>query len=139
MTLPYLAILVASVAQFIIGAIWYMPVFGNLWGKIHGMDKVPPEEMKVMQKKMMPLMLVQFLVTVVTSVVLALFITNLPTSWNVYALAGFFWIGFVVPTQISAVVFGGTESKWVVQKILIMAGGSLLCLEAAAAIIKLML
>ncbi len=135
----YIAIAVAAVAQFIIGAIWYMPVFGNLWGKIHGMEKVPPEEMKVMQKKMLPFLLVQFIVTVVTSVVLAIFITNLPSSWNVYALAGFFWIGFVVPTQVGAVIFGGTEGKWVVKKILIMAGGSLLCLEAGAAIIKFML
>ena len=138
MTLDYVAILVASVAQFIIGAVWYMPIFGNIWGKIHGMDQVSPDERKVMQSKMMPLMVAQFIVTVVTTVVLAIFITNLPQSWNVYALAGFFWIGFVVPTQVSAVLFGGTKPEWVITKILIMAGGSLLCLEAAAIIIKWM-
>lgn len=138
MTLPYVGILAATVAQFIIGAIWYMPVFGNLWGKIHGMDKVPAEERKVMQKSMVPFLLIQLFFTLVTSVVLAIFVTYLPSSWNVYALAGFFWVGFVVPTQVSAVIFGGTEGKWVVKKILIMAGGSLLCLEAGAAIIKLL-
>ncbi|QQS18647.1 DUF1761 domain-containing protein [Candidatus Saccharibacteria bacterium] len=32
------AVLVAAVAQFAVGAIWYMPLFGKLWGKIHGFD-----------------------------------------------------------------------------------------------------
>lgn len=138
MYLDYVAILIASVAQFIIGAVWYMPIFGNTWGKIHGVDALGPESQKVMQRKMLPLLLVQFIVTVVTTVVLAIFITNLPEDWNVYALAAFFWIGFVVPTQVSAVLFGGTKPEWVVTKILIMAGGSLLCLESAAIIIKWM-
>ena len=138
MYLDYVAILIASIAQFIIGAVWYMPIFGNTWGKIHGMDTVPPEELKVMQRKMWPLLLAQFVVTVVTTVVLAIFVTNPPQGWNVYALAGFLWIGFVVPTQVSAVLFGGTKPEWVITKILIMAGGSLLCLESAAIIIKMM-
>ncbi len=139
MTLDYIAIFVASIAQFIIGAIWYMPLFGKTWGKIHGMDAVPPEELKVMQKKMMPMLGVQFAITIVTTVVLAIFMTNLPSNWNAYALAGFFWLGFVIPTQVSAVLFGGTKPEWVVTKILIMAGGSLACLEAAAAIMKWMM
>ena len=50
-------------------------------------------------------------------------------------MAGFFWIGFIVPTQVSAVIFGGTEKKWIVKKIAVQAGVALLCLEAAAAII----
>lgn len=139
MSLNYSAILVASVAQFIIGAIWYMPIFGKTWGKIHGMDTVPPEELKVMQKKMIPYLVVQFIATIITTFVLAIFITYSPYAWNVYALAGFFWIGFVVPTQVSAVIFGGTKKEWVMTKILIMAGGSILCLEAGAIIIKWML
>ena len=139
MTINYIAILVASVVQFIIGAIWYTPVFGKLWGKIHGFDMHNPEVQKDMQKKMLPLLVVQFITTIVTTIVLAIFIAFLPTSWNVYALAGFFWIGFVIPTQVSAVLFGGTNPKWVVTKILIMAGGSILCLEAAAVIIKMMM
>lgn len=134
----YLAILVAAVAQFIIGAIWYMPLFGKLWGKIHGMDKVSEEEQKKMMKSMGPFLAVQFLVTLVTTFVLAIFIAYQPT-WNAYAMAGFFWIGFVVPTQVSGVIFGGTNPKWIVAKILIQAGASFVCLEVAAAIIKAML
>ncbi len=139
MQINYLAIGIATIAQFIIGAIWYMPLFGKLWGKIHGFDAVSPEAQKEMQKKMMPLLVMQFIVTLVTTVVLAIFIAYLPANWNAYALAGFFWIGFVVPTQISAILFGGTKPEWFVTKAMIMAGGSLLCLETAALIIKAML
>lgn len=133
MNLNYFAILAASALQFVIGAIWYTPVFGKTWGKIHGFDKVSKDEQKKMMKKMGPLLATQFLVTVVTTFVLALFMEALPHDWNAYGMAGFFWLGFVLPTQISAVIFGGTEPKWVTAKISIMAGGSLLCLEAAAA------
>lgn len=136
MHINYLAILLAAIAQFIIGAIWYMPLFGNLWGKIHGFDKVPKAKQQEMMKSMTPFLVVQFIFTLVTTVVLSLFITYIP-SWNVPAMAGFLWLGFVVPTQVSAVIFGGTQGKWVVTKIAIMAGGSLLCLEAAAIILHL--
>jgi len=138
MELNYFAILAASVVQFIIGAIWYTPVFGKMWGKIHGFDKVSKEEQKKMMKQMGPLLLAQFLVTIVTTVMLAMFINVLPSGWSVYCLAGFLWLGFVQPTQISAVLFGGTEPKWVTAKIAIMAGGALLCLEAAAAVLQYM-
>ena len=134
----YLAIFIAAVAQFIIGAIWYMPLFGKLWGKIHGMEKVSKEEQQKMMKSMGPFLVIQFLVTLVTTFVLAIFIAYQPT-WNAYAMASFFWVGFVVPTQVSGVIFGGTKPKWIVAKILVQAGGSLLCLEVAAAIIRTML
>lgn len=135
MSINYFAVFLAAVAQFIIGAIWYMPVFGNLWGKIHGFKKMNKEEQKEAQKKMMPMLVVQFLVTLLTTVVLAKFIVLLP-NYSVYALAGMIWIGFFVPVQVAAVLFGGTAPKWVITKTAIMSGGSLLCLLAAAAILN---
>jgi len=131
MELNYLAIVVAAVGQFIVGAIWYGPVFGKLWGKMHNCDALPPEELKLMQKKMVPFYLLQFVLTVITTVVLALFVAGL-LAWNVFGIAGFMWLGFVLPAQISSVIFGGTEGKWVMKKILVMAFGTLLCLEVAA-------
>lgn len=139
MQLNYLAILLATIAQFIIGAIWYSALFGKLWGRIHGFDKLPKAVQQKMMKAMGPFYALQLFVTLITTIVLAIFITYLPHDWNIYALAGFFWMGFVVPTQVSAVIFGGTESKWIVKKIAVQAGASLLCLEAAAAIIHFFL
>ncbi len=137
MQLNLLAIALATIAQFIIGFVWYGPLFGKLWGKIHGFDKLSKETQDKMMKEMGPFYFVQLVMTVVTSVVLAIFITYLPLDWNVFALAGFFWIGFVVPTQVGAVIFGGTEPKWMLQKIAVQGGASLVCLETAAFIIKL--
>jgi hypothetical protein len=137
MQLNYLAIILATVVDFVIGAIWYGPIFGKLWGKIHGFDKLPKETQQKLMQQMGPFYALQALVTLITVFVLALFISYLPL-WNAYAMAGFFWIGFVVPTQFSAVIFGGTEGKWIAPKLALMAGASLLCLEAAAVILKLL-
>lgn len=76
MEINYIAVLVAAVAQFIFGAIWYMPIFGKMWGKIHGFDKATPEEQKVMTKKMGPYLLTQFVFTIVTSAIFALLLNG---------------------------------------------------------------
>lgn len=137
MEINYVAIAVATVVQFIVGAVWYMPIFGKAWGEIHGFDKVAPEMQKEMQKKMMPLLGVQIVLTLVTSAVFGLFVASLPQNWNVYGLAGFYWLGFVVPTTVGAVIFGGTEPKWVMKKIFISIGGSLLCFMSMALVFSL--
>ena len=138
MQIPYLAILIASVAQFIFGAVWYSTLFGKLWGKIHGFDKLSKEVQQKMMKAMGPFYGVQFIVTVITTFVLALFMQGLPSSWNPYGIAFFFWLGFVLPTQVSAVIFGGTEPQWIVKKIAVQAGAALGCLEIAATILHFM-
>lgn len=138
MEINYFAVVVATVVQFIIGAIWYSVLFGKLWGKIHGFDKLPKETQQKMVKAMGPFYALQALVTLITAFVLTVFITYFP-SWNPYVLVGLFWIGFVVPTQVSAVIFGGTESKWISPKIAVQAGASFFCLQAAAAVIYAML
>lgn len=135
MQISYIGILLATVIQFVIGAIWYSLLFGKLWGKIHGFDKLSKSVQQKMMKSMGPFYALQFLLTLVTTIVLDIFIVYLPHDWSQYALAGFFWIGFVIPTQVSAVIFGGTEGKWIVKKVAIQAGASLLCLEAAAIVL----
>ena len=136
MDIHYTAVGVASVLQFIFGAIWYTPVFGKVWGKIHGFDKYSPEAQKGMRRKMMPLLAMQFVMTVITTFAFALLMTELFD--NIYQIAGVLWFGFVVPTQVSAVLFGGTEPKWMVAKIAIMAGCSFFCLMIAAAVLSYM-
>lgn len=137
MDIHYVAVGIATVLQFIVGAVWYMPLFGKLWGRIHGFDTLSPEVQAQAQKDMMPLLLVQFVVTIVTTVVLAMFIGALPASWNPYGIAGFVWLGFVLPTQISAVIFGGTKPEWVVKKIAVASGASFVCLMVAAAVLSM--
>ena len=130
----YLAVILATIAQFIVGAIWYMPIFGKLWGKIHGFDQHSKKEQDEARSKMMPLLIAQFLFTLVTTFVFAKLILLMPYE-SLYKIALMLWVGFVVPTQAAAVIFGGTDPKWIVKKSAIMAGGSLACLLVAAAIL----
>ena len=138
MDLNYAEIIVASLAQFAFGAVWYTPVFGRLWGKIHGFDKVSKVEQRKMMKSMGPFLALQLVVTIVTTVVLSTLLQNYSGDVSAYGLAALLWLGFIVPTQVSAVVFGGTEPKWMVTKILIMAGGALGCIMIAAAVLQAM-
>mgnify|MGYP000987333290 CR=1 FL=1 len=137
MMLNYPAILLASVLEFAFGAIWYGPLFGKLWGKIHGFDKLPREVQEKMMKMMGPTYALQFLVTVISTLVLAIFMAYQP-SWSAYAMAGFFWLGFVVPAQVSAVMFGRDEKKWWVKKVTLQAFASLACLEIAVVVLQMM-
>lgn len=130
-----IAVLLAALAQFVVGAIWYMPLFGKLWGKIHGFDKIDAKTQEEMQKSMMPLLVVQLFMAFVTAYVLAHVIKAFPDD-SVYKLAFWMWLGFIVPTQVSAVIFGGTEPRWIGQKIAVMAGGALACVMVAAWIIS---
>ncbi|HEX3095835.1 MAG TPA: DUF1761 domain-containing protein [Patescibacteria group bacterium] len=136
MNINYVAVLVAAVAQFIFGAIWYMPIFGKLWGKIHGFDKVPQDQQKDMMKKIPPLLIAQFIFTIITTVILAILRNVVSTDWSIYNLAFHLWLGFMVPTQVSAVIFGGTDPKWFIQKILIMAFGALGCMLIAGFVLQ---
>lgn len=131
-----MAIAVATVLQFIAGAVWYMPIFGKTWGAMHGFDKLSQEEQERAQKGMGPYLVLQFVVTLVMTSVLALFMAGLPAEWNAFGIAGFFWLGFVVPTQASAVMFGGTPKEWMCKKIAIMASGSLVNLMIAAGVLR---
>jgi hypothetical protein len=135
MEVSYLAVGLATLAQFVVGAIWYMPIFGKLWGQIHGFEKLSKKEQQQMQSEMGPYYAVQLAVTGLTALVLAKFIVLLP-QYSPYCLAMMCWAGFLVPAEVSSVIFGGTEGKWISKKIAVMIGGSLACTLAAAAVIS---
>lgn len=131
MSINIWAVLVATLAQFVVGAVWYTAIFGKQWGEMFGFDKMPKAEQQKMQKQMGPFYGVQLLVTFMTAYVLAHFIVAQPDV-AAYKIAFWVWLGFVVPTQVSAVIFGGVEPKWIPRRIGIMASGSLACLLVAA-------
>lgn len=72
-----------------------------------------------------------------TTLVLAKTIALL-LEYSEYVLALGAWVGFMVPVQVSGVIFGGTQSKWIPKKIAVMTGGSLACMLLAAAILGAM-
>lgn len=129
-----LAVIAATAAMFAMGAFWYMVPFGKLWGKIHDFDKLSKSQQKEMQAKMGPWYGAQLVVTVISAFVLAKFIVLLP-DYSAYTLAFFLWLGFVVPTEASAMIFGGSKQEYIWHKISISVAESLLHLLLAAWVI----
>lgn len=136
MEVNLVAVLVATVVQFVVGAVWYMGLFSKQWGEMFGFEKLSKKEQKEMQSKMGPFYALQLLVTALTAYVLAYLMVALPEASG-YVIAFWVWLGFVVPTQVSAVIFGGVEAKWIPRRISIMVVGSLACLLAAAWVLSL--
>lgn len=136
MEVNILAVILATIVMFALGAFWYMVPFAKAWGKIHGFDKVSEKDQKAMQAKMGPYYGVQLVMTVLSAWVLAVLIGLVPT-YSPYLIALLVWLGFVLPAQVSSVIFGGTEPKYIVSKTAIMAGEALLHLQAAALVISL--
>ena len=57
----YLAVLVASLAAFFIGAVWYTALFGKLWLEKHGYTTEQMQQMQV--KRPMPVFFVELIVS----------------------------------------------------------------------------
>lgn len=136
MDVNIMAVLVAAVAMFAVGGFWYMVLFAKAWGEIHGFDKLSKKEQSDMASKMGPYYGLQVVVTILSAWALAYFIVALPNvPWAIVAF--WLWLGFIVPTEVSSVIFGGTEGRWIAKKIAISIGGSLVCTLVGAWVIGL--
>lgn len=84
----YLAVIVAALATFFIGALWYSPMlFAKQWKKAHGYTE---EKLKEMQKTAMPAYVVSLVCYLVMAYVLAMFIGLM----HVASVKGGIWVGF---------------------------------------------
>lgn len=106
--LDLIAILIAAVAFLLIGFAWYSPwLFGPAWKKLAGFDGKRPYQ----RRKLAPLW--SFLLCLLTSYVLAFFIVFLGvTTVSDGMFVGFLsWLGFVLTTLLSAVVWSRKPAK----------------------------
>lgn len=136
MEVNILAVIAATVAMFVVGAVWYMVLFSKQWSKMHGLEKITDEEFKEMSDKMGPFYGLQLVMTMLSAWVLAYLMVLLPDMSPVL-VAVLVWAGFILPADVSSVIFGGTKGKYIIPKILIQAGEALLRLVVAALIISL--
>jgi Protein of unknown function (DUF1761) len=90
----YLAVLVAGLIAFVVGAVWYTALFGKAWIRLQGFSE---EKVKEMKANMSPVkffggMLLSYLVL---AWVIAVILTGLPeTEARTGATLGFFvWLG----------------------------------------------
>jgi hypothetical protein len=129
-----LLMLALTVSHMILGMVWYGPLlFGKFWMRLMGADKLSTEEIKAMQKTMLPYYILQFILSLITSYLLTAFVWSLQV--DPFIGAALLWLGFVMPTQISSVIWGGTEkSQWLKQS-LVMTGYTLVGFMISAGII----
>ena len=109
-----LSMLLAVVASFVFGWVWYGPLLGKLWLKLMKL----PSDMQPDKKMMIRSVLLGLLGTFLTTYVLV-FSTNIwrpsvwgagtDDTWCMYGfMSGFFtWLGFYVPMLLSSVAWEG--------------------------------
>lgn len=113
-------VVLATIAQFVLGAIWYSPLlFGKWWMQIMECSHLSKEELKKMQKDMGPFYGLQFILTLASTYTLASLAPYIP-EYSIFHIAFWIWIGFIAPVQISTVVWGNTKKKYWVRQIFVM-------------------
>lgn len=114
----YWAILVAAIANMVVGSLWYGPLFGKMWIAMMGFT---PEKMAEAKAKGMTKSYVLALVgSLVMAYVLAhslVFASAYTKTTGVSAglMAGFWnWLGFVAPVTLGSVLWEGRPWKlWI--------------------------
>ncbi len=134
-----LSIALAVVVQFVLGALWYSPLFfGKWWMDIMEATKLSKEEMQKMQKEMGPFYGLQILLTIIFTLALATLLGTLSNAgFHPYSIAGLIWIGFIVPTQIAGVIWGNTKKKFWAKQIFVMTSYQLVGILLATLILSM--
>lgn len=113
----YLAVAVAAVVYFVIGAVWYMGLFGKIWSQLMGFNKLSKKEAEAMKKKMGMSMTVNFVACLLASYCMAHSVLSGSAFYHVVGVAaglqsGFWiWLGFIATSQINSVIWDGRPVK----------------------------
>ena len=109
------AVLVAVVVNFVLGFIWYTPLFGKIWGKEMGYDPDMKPEKSEMLKGMVFMIFGNFLLAWVLAHNIAAWqfvpgIKEMGPFSNSLTTAIFTWMGFFLPGQLGATVW--EKNSW---------------------------
>lgn len=115
MQINYLAVLVAAIANFIIGFLLHGPVLGKTWMRLANIHPTGQEKFK----DMVPQMVKNFLVNVVFAYVLSVMYMSAATSplsagagvWTGICVAFLAWLGFIVTSSSMEVIWMGRSYK----------------------------
>ena len=121
------AVLVAAIANMIIGSIWYGPLFGKKWMALSGMTK---ESIEKCHPNMHAIYAMGFGVSLLMSYVLAHFVAlNAVTLSMAFEAAFWTWLGFIATVSLNSVIWGGrSKNLWLLDNVyylvslLVMAG-----------------
>jgi len=98
----WVAIVIAAIAQFIIGWVWYGPLFGKTWMSMMGMS-----QQSMSREGMGKIMTLNFIGSLVTAAVLSMLVGWMGAkTLGAGIAAGFWaWLGFVATVTLGGVLF----------------------------------
>jgi hypothetical protein len=111
----YAAVLVAAIANFVIGFMFHGPLFGKTWMKLANIHPTGKEKFADMVPQMVKNLLVNILFAYVLAVVYLFAVTS-PLmggsgAWNGMVFAFWVWFGFVFTTTSIEVIWMGRSAK----------------------------
>lgn len=109
-TINWMAVLIAVVANFILGFLWYTPLFGNAWAKEMGFDPSVKPSGGEMAKGMIIMIIGNFFFAYVFAHNMAAWsfvpgMNEMPKIGTIMNSAIFTWLGFYLPVDIGTVTW----------------------------------
>jgi hypothetical protein len=109
----YMAILITVVATFVLGFLWYTPLFGNAWSKEMGFNREEKPQVGIIIRGMFFMLIGNFFMAYVFAHNMAVW--N-PVTWglepspvspsaNALMAAVFTWLGFYFPNDLGSTVW----------------------------------
>ncbi len=92
-SINYLAVIVAALSSFMVGWIWYGPLFGKTWMRLHGFSK---DDLTEGTLSMPVIMVVNYIATALAALAIAMFIgPEADAGFGIFAglMIAVFWIG----------------------------------------------
>jgi glycerol uptake facilitator-like aquaporin len=77
-SLNWVAIIVMTIVSFMFGHLWFGPLFGKQWMRIHCLEDMGDKEKKEMMKGVWKIMLAEFIATAVIMIGIARMIAVAP-------------------------------------------------------------
>ncbi|MDZ4715017.1 MAG: DUF1761 domain-containing protein [Cytophagales bacterium] len=116
MNINMMAVLVAVVANFVLGFIWYTPLFGKAWAKEMGMDMNAKPSGGEMAKGMILMVIGNFFLAYVFAHNIAAWSyvpgnAEMSPMANMMSAVGFTWLGFYLPGDLSRVGWEKSSMK----------------------------
>ena len=105
MRLNYLAVIVAGLAHWLVGALWYGALFSNKWIELMGWDqqKVAQIQQQGAAKPMLTSLFGALLTTLAQAVIFGR--AEVKTLYDGLKIAGFIWLGFVAVIGMDTVLY----------------------------------
>lgn len=92
-SINYLAVIVAALSSFVVGWIWYGPLFGKVWMRLHGFSK---DDLTESSMSVPVIMVINYIATALAALAIAMFLgPEANAGFGIFAglMIAIFWIG----------------------------------------------